>query len=190
MTETINKKMTAAAAEIFKDKRLVFGEGNSNKPLIMMIGEAPGGDEEKQGRPFVGKAGKNLNEFLDIVGLKREDIYISNVVKLRPVNISPKTGKFVNRPPKKDEIAFFLPYLMEEIAAVSPALTVTLGNVPLKAVSGENIVIGDYHGKVTDFGGRKVFPLYHPAAIIYNRSLKDTYYEDLYRLKNLIKEGI
>lgn len=190
MTESINKKMSAEAEKIFYGKKLVFGEGCCHRPEIMMIGEAPGGDEEKQGRPFVGKAGKNLNEFLDIVGLKREDIYISNVVKLRPVNISPKTGKAVNRPPKKEEISFFLPYLMEEIDTVAPALIVTLGNVPLKAVSGENIVIGDYHGRITSFGGRRVFPLYHPAAIIYNRSLKDTYYEDLYRLKRLIEEGI
>ena len=115
MTDNINKKMTEEALKAYPDKKLVFGEGNTDRPLIMMIGEAPGGDEEKLGRPFVGKAGKNLNEFLDIVGLKREDIYISNVVKLRPVNISPKTGKPVNRPPKKDEIEFFLPFLKEEI---------------------------------------------------------------------------
>ncbi|MBQ2752892.1 MAG: uracil-DNA glycosylase [Firmicutes bacterium] len=190
MTDHINKKMAEEALNAYPDKKLVFGEGNTKSPLIMMIGEAPGGDEEKQGRPFVGKAGKNLNEFLDIVGLEREDIYISNVVKLRPINISPKTGKPVNRPPKKDEIQFFLPFLMEEIKAVSPSLIVTLGNVPLKAVSGENIVIGDHHGKVCEFSSLKVFPLYHPAAIIYNRSLKDTYFDDINKLKQLLEEGI
>ncbi len=190
MTDKINKKMAEEAAKVYIDKKLVFGEGNTKSPVIMMIGEAPGGDEEKQGRPFVGKAGKNLNEFLDIVGLKREDIYISNVVKLRPVNVSPKTGKFVNRPPKKDEIEFFLPFLKEEIKEVAPLLVVTLGNVPLKAVSGQNIVIGDYHGRMTEFSALKVFPLYHPAAIIYNRSLKDTYFDDINKLKKLIEEGI
>lgn len=187
MLKGLNEKM-AEKAKIFEGKRLVFGEGNVENPVIMMIGEAPGGDEEKQGRPFVGKAGKNLNEFLDIMGLKREEIYISNVVKLRPVNVSPKTGRFVNRPPKKDEIEFFLPYLLEEIKLVKPKLVVTLGNVPLKAVSAQSIVIGDYHGRQTAFGDINVFPLYHPAAIIYNRSLKDTYYEDIDKLKKLIEE--
>ncbi len=188
--KNINKKIEALAAELFPEKRPVFGEGNTNKPLIMMIGEAPGGDEEAQGRPFVGKAGKNLNEFLEIIGLKREDIYISNVVKIRPTNLSPKTGKFVNRPPKKTEIEKFLPYLLEEIKTIAPSLVVTLGNVPLKAVSGEDIVIGDYHGRLAEFNGVKMFPLYHPAAIIYNRSLKDTYYKDIDKLKKLIEEGI
>lgn len=190
MLKDINKKMAENAEMVYAGKKLVFGEGNGKSPVIMMIGEAPGGDEEAQGRPFVGKAGKNLNEFLEIIGIKRADIYISNVVKLRPVNISPKTGKFVNRPPKKDEIEFFLPYLKDEIKTVAPKLVVTLGNVPLKAVSGESIVIGDYHGRVTSFADIKVFPLYHPAAIIYNRSLKDIYYEDINKLKRLIEEGI
>ena len=79
----------------FAEKKIVFGEGAA-APVLMMIGEAPGGDEEKQGRPFVGKAGKNLSAFLEKVGLEREEIYISNVVKLRPTKESPKTGRAVN----------------------------------------------------------------------------------------------
>lgn len=173
----------------FGKKKLVFGEGTA-APLLMMIGEAPGGDEEKQGRPFVGKAGKNLSSFLEVIGLKREEIYISNVVKLRPTKASPKTGKAVNRPPSKEEIAFFLPFLEEEIHLVSPKVIVTLGNVPLKAVSGnKSITIGDVHGRPYPLSEERVlFPLYHPAAVIYNRALTEVYQEDLRILKGFLTE--
>lgn len=170
----------------YSDKTLVFGEG-SKRAKVFMIGEAPGGDEEKQGRPFVGKAGKNLNEFLERVCISREEIYISNVVKLRPISLSPKTQKPVNRTPNKSEIEFFLPFLNEEISIIEPDIIVTLGNVPLKAVSGDNsIIIGDVHGTLLEINGRKIFPLYHPAAIIYNRDLKDTYYDDLEKIKHVL----
>lgn len=184
--------LAAVETSAYQTKTIVFGEGAEN-PALMMIGEAPGGDEEKQGRPFVGKAGKNLSAFLEVVGLKREEIYISNVVKLRPTKESPKTGKAVNRPPSAEEIAFFLPYLLEEIQAIAPKVVVTLGNVPLKAVTGERkAVIGDYHGKPTPLAdGRTLFALYHPAAVIYNRALQATYDEDLLALKAFLqKEGL
>lgn len=184
--------LAAVETSAYKENRIVFGEGAEN-PALMMIGEAPGGDEEKQGRPFVGKAGKNLSAFLEVVGLKREEIYISNVVKLRPTKESPKTGKAVNRPPSAEEIAFFLPYLLEEIKVISPKVVVTLGNVPLKAVTGEKkAVIGEYHGKPTALAdGRPLFALYHPAAVIYNRALQATYDEDLLALKAFLqKEGL
>lgn len=184
--------LAAVETSAYKENIIVFGEGAEN-PALMMIGEAPGGDEEKQGRPFVGKAGKNLSAFLEVVGLKREEIYISNVVKLRPTKESPKTGKAVNRPPSAEEIAFFLPYLLEEIKVISPKVVVTLGNVPLKAVTGEKkAVIGDYHGKPTPLAdGRTLFALYHPAAVIYNRALQATYDEDLLALKAFLqKEGV
>ncbi|MDO4531268.1 MAG: uracil-DNA glycosylase [Bacillota bacterium] len=179
----------AVLASIYAEKTIVFGEGAAH-PVLMMIGEAPGGDEEKQGRPFVGKAGKNLSAFLEVLGLKREEIYISNVVKLRPVRESEKTGKAVNRPPSAAEIAFFLPYLKEEIEAVAPRLIVTLGNVPLKAVTGEKrAVIGDYHGRPIPLAdGRTLFALYHPAAIIYNRALQETYDADLLALRAFLQE--
>ena len=184
--------LAAVETSAYQTKTIVFGEGAEN-PALMMIGEAPGGDEEKQGRPFVGKAGKNLSAFLEVVGLKREEIYISNVVKLRPTKESPKTGKAVNRPPSAEEIAFFLPYLLEEIQVISPKVVVTLGNVPLKAVTGERkAVIGDYHGKPTPLAdGRTLFALYHPAAVIYNRALQATYDEALLALKAFLqKEGL
>ncbi|WP_352399761.1 uracil-DNA glycosylase [Anaerotignum sp.] len=172
----------------FTKKTLVFGEG-ADTPVLMMIGEAPGGDEEKQGRPFVGKAGKNLSSFLEVIGLQREEIYITNVVKLRPTKDSPKTGKAVNRPPSKEEISFFLPYLKEEIQLISPKVIVTLGNVPLKAVTDDKgITIGDVHGKPYSLEQTRVlFPLYHPAAIIYNRGLTNIYQQDLLVLKELLR---
>ena len=136
ITKLQENLLTAVQTSPYHEKTIVFGEG-AEAPLLMMIGEAPGGDEEKQGRPFVGKAGKNLSAFLEVVGLKREEIYISNVVKLRPTKESPKTGKAVNRPPSAEEIAFFLPFLQEEIQTIAPKVLVTLGNVPLKAVTGE-----------------------------------------------------
>ena len=179
----------AVAASVYAEKAIIFGEG-AKSPLLMMIGEAPGGDEERQGRPFVGKAGKNLSAFLERLGLRREEIYISNVVKLRPIKESVKTGRAVNRPPSAAEIAFFLPYLEEEIEAISPRVIVTLGNVPLKAVTGEkNAVIGAYHGRPITLGdGRILFALYHPAAIIYNRALQETYEADLQRLQVFLRE--
>lgn len=192
-TVEIQKELLAAVDNSpYHGKTIVFGEG-AEKPTLIMIGEAPGGDEEKQGRPFVGKAGKNLSTFLTIVGLKREEIYITNVVKLRPTKESPKTGKAVNRPPSVEEIDFFLPFLLEEIKAVAPKVIVTLGNVPLKAVIGEKkAVIGDYHGKPQPLAdGRILFALYHPAAVIYNRALQETYDEDLQALKAFLqKEGL
>lgn len=179
--------LTAQRHTPFAEQKLVFGEGAA-APALMMIGEAPGGDEEKQGRPFVGKAGKNLSVFLDKVGLKREDIFISNVVKLRPTKNSPKTGKAVNRPPSRKEIEFFLPFLLKEIEIVSPQMIVTLGNVPLRAVTGDSAAtIGDLHGKPLPLpAGRTLFALYHPAAVIYNRSLQEIYDKDLYTLRQLL----
>ena len=180
-----------------EDKRLVFGEGRSDQPRLMLIGEAPGEQETLQGRPFVGKAGKNLDGFLDVVGLRREEIFISNVVKVRPTKVSPK-GSVSNRPPSREELALFRPYLYEEICLVSPGVIVTLGNVALKSLVGEKAVIGDYHGVLTECeitSGRetrtiRVFPLYHPASIIYNRALSTVYSEDLQKLRSLLDSHV
>ncbi len=174
----------------FKDEEraLVFGEGPSKHPVLMLIGEAPGEQEALQGRPFVGKAGKNLDEFLRAVHLKREEIYISNVVKVRPSKISP-AGRTVNRPPSKEEKALFTPWLMKEIAIVRPQAIVTLGNVALQAFMDD--VIGNRHGRWSQAEIRNpddsglvlpLFALYHPAAVIYNGSLKATYEADLMTL--------
>lgn len=179
-----------------EDKVIVFGEGNAEKPRLMLIGEAPGEQEVMQGKPFVGKAGKNLDVFLESVHLKREDIYISNVVKIRPTKVSEK-GRVSNRPPNKEEIGLFLPWLKEEIALVSPDLLVTLGNVALRSLLGKG-TIGDAHGRfhhaAISFSEDKVqeyplFALYHPASIIYNRALSEVYARDLNALDIALKDG-
>ena len=170
-----------------RENALVFGEGPKHAKL-MLIGEAPGEQETLQGRPFVGKAGQNLDHFLALAGLSREEIYISNAVKLRPTKTG-KTGRLSNRPPTKDEIALFRPWLMREIEEVAPGMIATLGNVPLRAVTGRSLSIGEVHGQVLDAGetGLPLFALYHPASLIYNRSLTDVYEQDVRALAQRLK---
>lgn len=174
---------------------LVFGEGNATRPPLMLIGEAPGEQEARQGKPFVGKAGKNLTAFLKQVELRREDLYISNTVKLRPSKVS-AAGRTVNRPPTREEIAFFLPWLIREIGLVQPRALVTLGNVPLKALAGWGETIGACHGcwreiRIPAEDARGItlplFPLYHPASVLYNRALEAVYQEDLQALCRTLK---
>ena len=172
-----------------EDKILVFGDGNSDRPPIMLIGEAPGEQETLKRRPFVGKAGKNLDEFLDLMGMERETLYVSNVVKIRPTSLG-KTGRVRNRAPSKEEIALFLPFLMKEIDLVKPQCLVTLGNVPLKALMGPKATVGDLHGRWhTAANGLPLFALYHPAAIIYRRELKEVYAQDVLQLKASLTIG-
>lgn len=180
-----------------EEKPIVLGEGLSEHPAVMLIGEAPGEQESLQGRPFVGKAGKNLDGFLEVLPLKREDIYITNVVKIRPTKVSEK-GRVSNRPPNREELALFTPYLMEEILLVQPQMIVTLGNVALRALCGTKAVIGDMHGQRTlvtvqhekQAAEFALFPLYHPASIIYNRSLQEVYQADLRTLRALLESSI
>lgn len=180
-----------------EEKPIVLGEGLSEHPAVMLIGEAPGEQESLQGRPFVGKAGKNLDSFLEVLPLKREDIYITNVVKIRPTKVSEK-GRVSNRPPNREELALFTPYLMEEILLVQPQMIVTLGNVALRALCGTKAVIGDTHGQRTlvtvqhekQAAEFALFPLYHPASIIYNRSLQEVYQADLRTLRALLESSI
>ena len=162
-----------------KEQALVFGEG-PREPVLMLIGEAPGEQETLLGRPFVGKAGKNLDRFLELAGLERGEIYISNTVKLRPTKTG-KTGRLSNRPPTKDEIALFRPWLIQEIEMIRPKMIATLGNVPLQALTATKQTIGAVHGRVIPAGetGRPLFALYHPASLIYNRSLEEVYEADV-----------
>ena len=181
MAEDLKQALRAFIAGVMpgRENALVFGEG-PQKPKLMLIGEAPGEQETLQGRPFVGKAGQNLDHFLALAGLCREEIYISNAVKLRPTKTG-KTGRLSNRPPTKDEIALFRPWLLREIAEVAPQMIATLGNVPLRAVTGRSLTIGEVHGQVIDAGetGLPLFALYHPASLIYNRALSDVYERDV-----------
>lgn len=170
-----------------EDKPLVLGEGNDKNPPLMLIGEAPGETEVIKRRPFVGKAGKNLDEFLSLMEMKREDIFISNVVKIRPTEAGP-TGRLRNRAPSKEELALFTPWLLKEISLVKPKALVTLGNVPLKALTHPKITIGDCHGTFMDSrAGLPLFALYHPASIIYRRALMPVYEEDVLTLKRLLQ---
>ena len=168
---------------------MVYGEGDA-KAKLMLIGEAPGAEETKLKRPFVGKAGKNLDDFLAVIGQRRESIYISNVVKFRPFKVSAK-GRLSNRPPKSGEVSCMLPHLLEEIEAVAPRVVVTLGNCPLRAVLGDKkAVIGGCHAQPAQAKALShafwLFPLYHPASIIYNRALAPVYAQDLSALKRYI----
>ncbi len=186
----IYDEMLSAASALRKSKEdMVYGEGQMDAD-VMLIGEAPGAEETRLHRPFVGKAGKNLDEFLEAIGRKRCDIYISNVVKFRPFKVSEK-GRLSNRPPKREEIELMLPLLRREIEFVAPKVVVTLGNVPLRAVSGHrSLTIGSCHGQQMPAQalshGFEIFALYHPASIIYNRALSDVYKRDLAKLKSYL----
>lgn len=167
----------------YPPEELVFGQGKETSDIVL-IGEAPGATEVEQKRPFAGKAGKNLDEFLQITGIDRDDLFITNVVKMRPYR--EKNGRRSNRPPTAKEIAIFAECLEAELECISPKLIVTLGNTALRAVvKDKKAVIGQYHGKLTD-AGRMVFALYHPASVIYNRALREVYIEDLKKLRETL----
>ena len=166
-------------------KILVHGEGEAGA-RVMLVGEAPGEQETLQRRPFVGKAGKNLDEFLALAGIDRGELYVSNAVKFRPTKLS-AAGRVVNRPPTREEVKLFLPWLKREIALVAPEVVVTLGNVPLKALLGSRVVIGDVHGQFREIEGVRLYPMYHPASLIYNPSLRSAYAEDIRRLADWLR---
>lgn len=166
-------------------KVLVFGEG-AKRAEVMLIGEAPGEQETLLGRPFVGKAGKNLDAFLELAGIDRGALYVTNTVKFRPTKIS-SAGRTVNRPPTQEEIKLFLPWLKREIALISPRCVVTLGNVPLKALTDRKANIGDLHGRFIEADGYTLYPMYHPASLIYNPALREAYEADVVRLGEWIR---
>lgn len=168
---------------------VVLGEGKADHPRLLLLGEAPGGEEEKLGHPFVGKAGQHLNHFLAVLGIDRAELWITNVVKQRPVKISEK-GRVSNRPPNRQEKALFTPLLMDELRLVAPEGIVTLGNTALQALLGKDALIGDDHGRWTKADGLPpIFALYHPAAVIYNRALLSTYEADLAALGRDLAAG-
>jgi uracil-DNA glycosylase family 4 len=134
----------------------------------MFVGEAPGANEDKQGKPFVGAAGKLLNELLVEAGLVREDIFITNVVKARP----PK-----NRDPKPDEVAHHWPWLEAQLRVIEPEVIVPLGRHAMGRFV-EGVTITEAHGHAYERDGRSVMPWYHPAAAIYNRSLREALVAD------------
>lgn len=173
------------------EPKFVMGEGNYDA-RVLLIGEAPGAQEEELGRPFVGKAGKNLDHFLETIGLERQDLFITNVVKIRPFKFSEKTGNKINRTPNTAEINYFRQFLHREIDIIQPEFIVTLGNIPLKGIYPEVVTIGNVHGIQINVSVLdriyKLIPLYHPASVIYKRELVDVYEEDLKKLSQFISE--
>lgn len=157
---------------------VVFGSGNSHA-RVLIVGEAPGKNEDLQGEPFVGKAGQNLNELLELAGLKREDIFIANVLKCRPPG---------NRDPKPEEIEVCTPFLREQTRAINPEFIVTLGNFATRFILKTEEGITRLHGKVVQRGRFKVFPMYHPAAAIYDRTKMEALREDFTTLGKLLAE--
>ena len=189
--EALEAAFEALIGELFgaDAPRMVPGEGPAHAKL-MLIGEAPGEQESIEGRPFVGRAGKNLDRFLELAQLRREEIYITNAVKFRPTREG-KREKPVNRTPTEKEIDLFRPLLWREIRMMQPELIVTLGNVPLRAVTGEKITVGEAHGHILKktVEGIPLFALYHPASVIYNRSLLAVYEQDVRALGALCREN-
>ena len=147
---------------------LVFGTGNPYTDLLF-IGEAPGEEEDLQGKPFVGRAGELLTKMIEAMGIKREDVYITNVVKCRPPG---------NRNPEKDEINTCRPFLEEQISIISPKLICTLGAVATKTILGGG-KITEIRGKVQEYRGIKVVPTFHPAYLLRNPGHKRLAWKDL-----------
>jgi len=162
----------------------VVGEGDPNAK-IMFIGEAPGYNEDRQGRPFVGAAGKVFDEMISSIGLRREDVYITNIVKCRPPN---------NRNPLAEEIKQCTPYLDRQIEIINPNVICTLGNFAtsyiLKKYGFKPLTISKIHGKIFEVrtltGEIKIIPLFHPAALMYNQQLKKKMEDDLVIVKKNI----
>lgn len=195
MNRTLEEINREYSARFGAEYRLVPGEGNP-RARLMLVGEAPGRQEEEQGRPFVGQAGKNLDEFLALVEMERGVLYIANSVKFRPTKQG-ASGRLSNRTPTKDEVARFNPWLADEIACVRPLVIASLGNTALGAVMAacgaqrKPPVIGDAHGRPLPLGeSATLFPLYHPASIIYRRELKAVYEQDVRALKAYLETMI
>lgn len=152
---------------------VVFGEGNL-KSKIMFIGEGPGRDEDLQGRPFVGKAGQLLNKMLEAIGLKREDVYIANIVKCRPPN---------NRVPLQNEIDACIPYLRNQVAIIAPKIIVCLGATAAKSIIDKDFKITIMRGQWFYRKGVKMIATYHPAALLRDPEKKRPAWEDFKAIK-------
>jgi len=160
---------------------LVMGDGNVNADIVF-IGEAPGKNEDEQGLPFVGAAGKFLNEMLAAAGMDRGDVYITNIVKYRPPN---------NRDPLPEEKKAFWPYLVKQLQIIDPKVVITLGRHSMEYFL-PGMYISQIHGqpKRIQFGDHKlvIVPLYHPAAALYNGSMRQTLVDDFLMVPEIIKK--
>jgi len=160
---------------------LVMGDGNVDADIVF-IGEAPGKNEDEQGLPFVGAAGKFLNEMLAHAGMDRSDVFITNIVKYRPPN---------NRDPSPEEKKAFWPYLLKQLQIIEPKVVITLGRHSMEYFL-PDMKIGQIHGeaKRIQFGDHKIVivPLYHPAAALYNGSMRQTLIDDFLRVPKVIEK--
>lgn len=157
--------------------QLVFGVGSPDAEIVF-IGEAPGKNEDLKGEPFVGAAGRFLDEMLGMIGLKRGEVYITNIVKYRPSN---------NRDPLPDEKDAFMPYLESQLDVIKPVLTVTLGRHSLNCFLPE-LQISRCHGQPKRFNGRVYLPLFHPAAALYNGDMRQTLIDDFASIPAIVEK--
>lgn len=179
------KKLAALEAEV-KECRMcglceernsvVFGVGRASVPLVF-VGEAPGAEEDRQGLPFVGRAGELLTKIIQAIGLSREQVYICNVLKCRPPG---------NRDPLPDEVATCAPYLQSQLALLKPKVICTLGRHSTMLLTGEAVAMKAVRGRVFDYHGYKVIPTYHPAALLRNPALKPLVWEDVQKVRALL----
>ena len=156
----------------------VFGVGNPHA-RVMFIGEAPGKNEDLQGEPFVGAAGHNLNELLGCAGLRREDVFIANVLKCRPPG---------NRDPRPEEIQTCTPFLREQTRTIDPEVLVTLGKFSTQFVLKTQVGITRLHGRVQRAGKFLVFPIFHPAAALYDGAKREAMENDFVTLGQLLHQ--
>lgn len=153
----------------------VFGEGNP-RANVMLVGEAPGADEDRQGRPFVGRAGQLLDKMIAAIQLSRNEIFIANILKSRP----PK-----NRDPKPDEIAAHLPVLYRQMSLIQPKFVLCLGRIASQTLLGSDAPIGRLRGQAHPYHGSTLLATYHPAALLRNQNWKRPAWEDLKLLRQL-----
>lgn len=187
MSKDKQTKLDAIAADIKEQAicpelsagatQLVFGDGSADAEIVF-IGEAPGKNEDLQGLPFVGAAGKFLNEMLEMIGLKRSDVYITNIVKYRPPN---------NRDPLPEEKEAFLPFLQAQLEVIKPKLVITLGRHSMDALI-PGLKISDVHGRPKRYNGQVYLPLFHPAAALYNGGMRQTLIDDFMNIPAILKE--
>ena len=158
-------------------RNIVFGSGNPHAEL-MFVGEAPGADEDAQGLPFVGRAGRLLTPIIESTGISREDVYICNITKCRPPD---------NRNPERDEIAACEGFLYRQIAAVQPKVIVALGAIGAQTLLKTAETIGKLRGRMTDYRGGKLLATYHPSYLLRNPMEKRKVWEDMRLLRNYIR---
>lgn len=157
---------------------LVFGVGNPNADL-MIVGEAPGYNEDQQGEPFVGQAGQLLDKIMEAIGFKREDIYIANILKHRPPN---------NRDPKPEERQRSLPFLLRQIDIIDPKLILCVGRISATTLLNKDTSLGSLRQKFHSFHGRELMATYHPAALLRNQKWKRPTWEDVQKLRKRYDE--